>query len=120
MSGKHALSCIKGTTTEALYDIRIADWVIKQTLPAAYLAKQLRDFQGEGLDNPVMDPIAQALSTTEIEAWKSGSRANDPNRLMERVAKRLTADVPEGEPLKTELTLKTGLPSISKEKSHDR
>lgn len=37
-------------------------------LPAAYLAKQLRDFQGDSRDHSTMNRIAQALSTQEIQA----------------------------------------------------
>jgi cytochrome c553 len=37
-------------------------------LPEAYLAKQLRDFQGEARKNATMKPIASALTAKEIEA----------------------------------------------------
>lgn len=37
-------------------------------LPAAYIAKQLRDFRSGLRDNPVMKPIASALTEEEIQA----------------------------------------------------
>jgi cytochrome c553 len=137
-------------------------------LPADYLAKQLRDMQGDARKNATMKPIASALSAKEIEAvathyadmqpaaqapgaegvaeqrlargeaiaerglwakgvpactschgpegrgvgaafpplagqhasyirnqinaWQNGKRANDPNRLMDVVAERLTGN----------------------------
>ncbi|MHA6195912.1 c-type cytochrome [Pseudomonas wadenswilerensis] len=44
-------------------------------LPAGYLSKQLRDFRDGTRKNPIMEPLAKALSDAEIDAVAQGLTA---------------------------------------------
>ncbi|MDD2050023.1 c-type cytochrome [Pseudomonas putida] len=61
-------------------------------LPAAYLSKQLHDFRSGSRKNPIMEPLAKALSDEEIQAVTSTLAAMPSEPVADTRRQQMAAD----------------------------